>query len=117
MAAAKGPAPDASVSGPKPFSQSNVAAATSPAAVAAPRTVVVEGSTGTDNLIHKNPNPVPVVRIPDCEVETMPSGEGIAQIQIPADVMRRLKTRAGTRSLNDFVWDEVIRPALYAATY
>jgi hypothetical protein len=60
----------------------------------------------------------PVARIiPDCEIETMPNGEGVAILQIPADVMRRLKTRSGSRELGDFVWQDVLRPALYAATY
>lgn len=53
----------------------------------------------------------------DCQVETVPSGEGTAQIVIPADIMRRLRTRAGGRDLGEYLWTDVIRPALYSHCY
>ncbi len=59
----------------------------------------------------------PKVTVPDCKIETMPSGEGIARIVIPAEVMRRLKTRAGQRGIDDYAWVDIIRPALYANTF
>lgn len=72
-----------------------------------------------------SPTPPPAVRppvkpkavIPDCKIEAMPSGEGICRIIIPADVMRRLRSRANVRTIEDFVWTDVIRPALYGSTF
>ena len=54
---------------------------------------------------------------PDCEIETMPNGEGIARIVIPAEVLRRLRTRAGALEVGEHTWINVIKPALYANTF
>ena len=53
---------------------------------------------------------------PDCSIETMPSGEGVAKVVIPAEVMRRLKTRSQGLSFDEYVWG-IIKRALYAETF
>ena len=52
-----------------------------------------------------------------CQVESLPSGEGAAQVIIPAEIMRRLRTRSEGRELGEYVWTDIIRPALYSHCY
>ncbi len=54
---------------------------------------------------------------PDCSIETMPSGEGVATVIIPPDIMRRLKNRAQGLTVDEFTWSYVFKPALNSAVY
>jgi hypothetical protein len=62
--------------------------------------------------------PVKVKMIcPECRIEEMPNGEGIATVIIPADVFKRLKMRSQGLTVSEYAWSSVIRPALYGHVY
>ena len=65
---------------------------------------------------HPPVKPKPAIFL-DCQIETMPNGEGVANVVIPVDIMKRLKTRSQGVELNRYVWENVIKPALYAHVY
>jgi hypothetical protein len=52
----------------------------------------------------------------NCQIETMPNGEGVATIVIPAEVLKRLKMKAQGLQLGEYVWD-VLKRAMYAETF
>lgn len=54
---------------------------------------------------------------PECKIEEMPSGEGIATIIIPPDILKRLKMRSQGLTVSEYVWSSVIRPALNSHVY
>ena len=64
---------------------------------------------------HPAPKPKPVCA--DCRIEEMPSGEGIATVIIPPDIMRRLKNRAQGLTVDEYTWSYVLKPALNSAVY
>ena len=52
----------------------------------------------------------------NCQIETMPNGEGVATVVIPAEVLKRLKMKSQGLSVAEYTWD-IIRKTLYAETY
>lgn len=74
---------------------------------------VEEAPEGAPAPRQAKPKPV----CPECSIEEMPNGEGVARIIIPPDVLKRLKNRSQGVSVSEFTWSTVIRPALYGATY
>lgn len=65
---------------------------------------------------HPPVKPKPAVFL-DCQIETMPNGEGVTNIVIPADIMKRLKNRSQGVDLNRYVWENVFKPALNSHVY
>lgn len=53
----------------------------------------------------------------DCQVEPLPSGEGAVTMVIPAEVMRRLRPRAGDMDLGEYLWTNLLRSALYGHVF
>lgn len=54
---------------------------------------------------------------PDCRIDEMPNGEGIATIIIPADILKRLKRRAQDLTVAEYTWSYVIKGALESHVY
>lgn len=55
--------------------------------------------------------------MPKCTVFPDPDGSAIAEVHIPIDVMRRLKTRAGTQDLGEYLWENIFRSAISSHVY
>ena len=53
----------------------------------------------------------------DCRIEEMPSGEGIATVILPPDILRRLKNRAQGLTVDEYLWSFIVKPALYSGVY
>ncbi len=54
---------------------------------------------------------------PDCAVNCFDNGEGECVFLLDKEVLRRIRTRAQTQDLADYLWLNVIRPALYGHVY
>lgn len=84
-----------------------------PVVTPAPRRVVDAPSNGAAVPPAAAPPlaaPLPAL---NCQISgTNPDGSIHATIHIDAMITRRLKTRAGNVPLNDYLWINVIRPAL-----
>ena len=61
------------------------------------------------------PTPAPLSF--NCLVEEKPDGSAEALVNIPPEIMRRIKSRAQTQPLDEYLWQNVFRRALEGHVY
>jgi hypothetical protein len=66
---------------------------------------------------HPVTSTAPKVYTAGCLITESPTGEGLARVTIPAEVMKRMKTRSNGVEMGQYLWENVLRQALYGHVY
>jgi len=86
----------------------------SPNQTSRPQTVTAAAPTATATVSAPAPPPPPFI---NCNFSPNADGSAFAQVYIEPDVVRRLRSRAGSQDMAKYLWENIFYKALIGHVY